>query len=151
MEDYSTLIPELKDWNNGNGIDVEAWIGCVGSFQLAIGYSTLFWPKFVEFEGYVFRESFSIEGLRQWERQGIDRRSIEAVMNHLHIADTHSTACEDISRERIVYLGRLLREIHQVKLQWQFPGRRFTVLFDDSHHEELTDYQLTFFQTPSTS
>jgi len=28
MDKYSELIPELKDWNNGEGIDVESWIGC---------------------------------------------------------------------------------------------------------------------------
>ena len=25
--DFNKLIPELKDWNNGNGIDVQSWIG----------------------------------------------------------------------------------------------------------------------------
>ena len=45
--DFHKLIPELKDWNNGDGIDVQSWIECVGSFQKAIGYSTMFWPEWL--------------------------------------------------------------------------------------------------------
>jgi len=146
MTDYTVLIPELKDWNNGDGIDVGSWVGCSGGFQLAIGYSTLFWPSFVAFEGYVLREGFTIEGLRACERQGSDRKAIESLMNHIHIADTHYLGCPDISRERVVYLGRVLREIYTAKLAWQFPERSFTVHFDDSEFEELTSYQLTFYQ-----
>ena len=147
MTDYSALIPELKDWSDGRGIDAESWIGCVGSFQHAIGYSTLFWPTFVEFEGYVLREGFTVDDLRACERAGgSDRRAIESVINHIHIADTHYSGCPDISRERVVFLGRILRETYTAKLAWQFPERSFTVHFDDSEFDNLTDYQLTFFQ-----
>ncbi|HSA77298.1 MAG TPA: hypothetical protein VLG72_00365 [Nitrospirota bacterium] len=48
MSDFNKLIPELSDWNNGKGIDVVSWIGCVGDFQKAIGYSVMFWPHFEE-------------------------------------------------------------------------------------------------------
>ena len=147
MTNFNELIPEMRDWNNGAGIDVESWIGCVGSFQMAIGYSTIFWPEFVEVEHYVFRAGFSIESLRGCERQcGGNRRGIEAVMNHLHIADIQYYGCEDITRERVVYLGRVLSEIYRLKLSWQFPSRRFEVQFDDSPVEDITDYQMTFTQ-----
>jgi hypothetical protein len=39
---FSALIPELKDWNNGAGIDAEGWVECVGNYPLAIGYSLIF-------------------------------------------------------------------------------------------------------------
>lgn len=55
--DFNLLIPELKDWNNGQGIDIESWIGCMGDFEKAIGYSVIFWPSFVEIEGCVFHLS----------------------------------------------------------------------------------------------
>jgi hypothetical protein len=147
MTDFNELIPEMRDWNNGAGIHVEAWVGCQGSFRLAVGYSSIFWPRFVEFERYVLREGFSVESLRGFERQcGGDRRQIEAVMNHLHIADIHHHGCEDITRERVVYLGRVLSEIYRAKLAWQFPSKRFEVHFDDSQAEHFTDYELTFVQ-----
>jgi hypothetical protein len=147
MTDYNELIPEMRDWNNGAGIDVESWIGCVGGFKLAVGYSAIFWPEFVEFERYILRKSFSLDSLRGFERQcNGDRRRIEAVMNHLHIADIHRYGCEDISPERVVYLGRVLKEIYQAKLACQFPPKHFEVHFDDAPSEQLTDYELTFMQ-----
>ena len=82
MTDYDKLIPELKDWNNGKGIDVKSWIGCVGDFQKAIGYSTIFWPKFVEVEGCVVRDGVPAENLKQWiEHYKGDLESVEAMVN----------------------------------------------------------------------
>jgi len=145
--DFEQLIPELPDWNNGKGIDIEAWIGCEGDFRHAIGYSVIFWPRFTAVEQYVLREPFSVESLRGFERQRQgDIRSVEAVMNHLHIADIQYYGCKDITRDRIVYVGRVLREIYEAKLAWQFPDRRFSVIFDDSEQANLIDYEITFFQ-----
>jgi hypothetical protein len=149
MPDFNELIPEMRDWNNGAGIEIDSWIGCSGNFQLAVGYSRIFWPQFVEFENYVLREGFSVNSLRDFERlHARNRRGVEAVFNHLHIADIQSHGCEDLTRERIVYLGRVLREVYQAKLAWQFPNRRFEVVFDDSFMENLLDYQITFYQVP---
>ena len=149
MTDFNELIPEMRQWNNGKGIDVESWVGCEGNFRLAIGYSTIFWPQFVEFEGYVFREGFSVEGLRGFEHSrscGNTRQCVEATMNHLHLDGIQHWGCEDISKERLIYLGRILAEIYRAKLAWQFPEKRFEVVFDDSPENELTDYQITFYQ-----
>lgn len=144
---FNELIPEMKEWNNGKGTDIQTWIECEGNFKLAIGYSTLFWPRFTEFEGFVLREGFSVESLRGFEQQCKgERRSIEAVMNHLHLDGIQYMGCEDISRERLIYLGRVLREAHQAKLAWQFPNKRFEVMFDGSFLENLVDYQITFYQ-----
>ena len=145
--DFNELIPEMREWNNGKGIDIRTWVECEGNFKLAIGYSTLFWPRFIEFEGFVLREGFCVESLRGFEQQHKgERRSIEAVMNHLHLDGIQYMGCGDISRERLIYLGRVLREIHQAKLVWQFPTKRFEVAFDDSFLENLVDYQITFYQ-----
>ena len=27
---WESLIPDLKEWNNGKGIDPESWVGCEG-------------------------------------------------------------------------------------------------------------------------
>jgi hypothetical protein len=54
--------------------------------------------------------------------------------------------CEDINRDRLLYLGQILREIYQVKLAWQFPNKRFEVMFDDSFQDDLVNYQITFYQ-----
>lgn len=51
--DANQLIPELSQWNNGAGIDVATWIGCVGRYDHAIGYASIFWPEFVMHDGCI--------------------------------------------------------------------------------------------------
>jgi hypothetical protein len=139
---------ELAAWNNGKGISLESWVGCSGSFSLAIGYATVFWPTFVEHEGFVLRKGFSEESLRSFTANGgRDRRSIETVMNHLHIADIQYVGCKDMSKDKIIYLGNVLRECYTAKLKVQFPVRAFTVSFyqpDDP--DDLMAYEISFWQ-----
>jgi hypothetical protein len=141
MTDFNELIPELRLWNEGDGIDAEGWIGCVGNYPLAIGYSLIFWPRFVRFEDYVLREGFSESALRGFEQQdGSSRSSVEWVMNHVHMADIHCNE-ENVSEAQLRYLGRLLKEIHEVKLRADFPDLRLTVEFNDEPGLDPVDYQ----------
>jgi hypothetical protein len=143
--DFTALIPELPHWNNGAGIDAEGWIGCMGSYELAIGYSLIFWPRFVRFENYVLREGFSEESLRGFEEQtGCTRVSVEWVMNHLHIADIHCNV--DPTEAQLRHLGRTLTEIHRVKLKADFPDLRIVVEFNDEPGLDPIDYQMSFWQ-----
>lgn len=144
--DFDSLIPELSRWNGGAGISAEDWIGCVGNYPLAIGYSLVFWPRFVRFERYVLRDGFSEESLRGFERQaGSSRASVEWVMNHLHMADIHCNA-EAATEAQLRYLGRVLKQIHAVKLRADFPDLRFTVEFNDEPDLDPVDYQMSFWQ-----
>ncbi|HEX8263326.1 MAG TPA: hypothetical protein VF547_10680 [Allosphingosinicella sp.] len=143
--DPSALIAELPDWNNGAGISAEAWIGCVGTFELAVGYSLVFWPRFVRVDGLVLREGFSPDALRSCAAGGADPAGVEALMNHLHIADLHCGGASP-SEEQLRYLGRVLKEVHEAKLARDFPDLRFTVEFNDEPGLDPIDYQLTFWQ-----
>jgi hypothetical protein len=58
METPESMKAELAAWNNGAGIAIKSWIACEGNFSLAVGYASVFWPKFVVFEGYILREGF---------------------------------------------------------------------------------------------
>jgi len=143
-----SMQAELAAWNQGRGICLEAWTGCSGNFRLAVGYATVFWPTFVEFEGYILREGFSIDSLRGFEAscKG-NRRAVETVMNHLHIADIQHSGCEDLSKDKILLLGNKLKEIYQAKLQWQFPDRPCVVSFPTPNEpDELIDYEISFWQ-----
>jgi hypothetical protein len=149
MEIPESMRVELATWNNGAGIDLESWIGCAGNFKLAVGYSQIFWPTFENFEGYLLRSGFSLDSLRGFEYScKKDRRAIESVMNHLHIADIHSYGCDDISRDKIQVIGQALKEIYTAKLAWQFPRLSTQVsLFVPNNPDDLADYEITFFQT----
>jgi len=146
---FNELIAELPRWNNGNGIDAESWIGCVGNYELAVGYSLIFWPRFVQFEGYVLRDGFCEGALRGFEQQaGSTRESVEWVMNHIHIGDIHCNI-ENETEAQLRYLGRVLKEIHEVKLRADFPDLRFEVEFNDEPGLDLVDYQFSFWQSPA--
>jgi hypothetical protein len=119
-----------------------------GSFSLAIGYAEIFWPELVEYKGFVLRKGFSDEGLKGFAKQGgATRGSVECVMNHIHIASLQHEGCEDISRDKLVALGRVLKEIYQAKLLVQFPERPCAVeLFEPEDQEDWLGLQLSFWQ-----
>jgi len=148
-DDFNHLIPDLPQWNDGKGIDPEGWICGIGNMELAIGYSTIFWPRFVEFDGYVLlRAHFDEENLRGWERSpGLRRAQIEAVINHLHLADIHYDSTAQPSEAQLRYLGRILRECIAAKLKQDFPERSFEVVFNDEPDLDPTDYEVTFWQS----
>ena len=147
MEIPPSMKDELGAWNNGAGIGLEAWVGCEGRFALAVGYATIFWPEFVEFDGYILRKGFSEKSLRGSEKQeGSSRKSVEWLMNHLHLEDIQHLGCADISRDKLIFLGNLLKEIYQAKLQWQFPDRPCTVELHIPEGNDFEDYQLSFWQ-----
>lgn len=144
----SDLVPETQEWNDGQGIDLLSWVGCVGGIELAIGYGELFWPDFVEFDGCIFFDfAFSEENFRGWMKQtNDDRRAVEAVINHQHILDLFSGSEHEPTRQQVVYLGRLLRDIWSAKLQRDFPGRQIVVSFPEGDFESLLDYEISFYQ-----
>lgn len=142
-----SMRAELARWNNGDGIDLEGWIAGSGDYALAIGYATVFWPRFVEIDGYIVREGTTPEQLQDWERTGASRREVEAVMNHLHLADLHRHANAQLSEDKLVSLGEILREIHAAKLAWQFPHSPCVVrLHVPESGSDFDDWQLTFWQ-----
>lgn len=68
-------------------------------------------------------------------------------MNHLHIADIQHVGCADISEDKLIYLGHVLREIYEVKLKFQFPDRPCIIEFyTPAKADELFEYQITFWQ-----
>ena len=141
------LIPELRDWNAGDGIDLRSWLTCVGSFQHAIAYGDLFWPKFAEFDGCVFFCGFSEESYQRFMRQtNGNKQAVETVMNHRHILDLFSNSDLKPSLKQVVYLGRLLQEVWAAKLSRDFPAKQFVVSFPDHSSDDLLEYEITFFQ-----
>ncbi len=158
MIDELKLIPELKDWRkeNGQDFDIQDWVTSEGDIQMAIGYSTIFWPEFVEFNDYIFIKShFSEDNFKEWiKSESVSNYGqIENVINHIHILDLFSYEKQaDISFEQVKYLGDLLQKIYSTKLKVEFPNRNFTVTFNGAEHlNDLIDYQLTFYQNNSVN
>jgi hypothetical protein len=147
MNNIEMLIPELAAWNNGRGATVGSWISGIGRYDHAIGYSTIFWPKFVVYDDCVFRQSMDAETYRQW-MDGCrgDKSAVEAAANHKHIADLFVNSESRPSKDVVLYLGSTMREMWSCKLKMDFPSRQFDVEFPYGDTAQLVDYQITFFQ-----
>jgi hypothetical protein len=144
--DFNSLIPAMKDWNNGKGIDVDSWIGCVANHKILTGCARILWPSFIEHDGCILLGDSVDEAnyqafLKSTER---NKKTVEATMNHQHVL--HLFATELPSRELVLYVGRLMKEMWEVKLRHDFPDRKITVFFPESDDLELVNYELTFFQ-----
>ncbi|MHB8214538.1 MAG: hypothetical protein ACYDDS_00530 [Candidatus Sulfotelmatobacter sp.] len=147
--EFERLIPELKDWNSGKGIDIDGWISCEGDHKHLIGYARILWPDFTEHDGCIFLgDRVEEENYQAFLAQTKgDKTRVEAVMNHQHIVDLFSRSHpERPTREVVIYLGRLMKDILESKLSRDFPGRKITVSFPEGDLEELLEYQITFFQ-----
>jgi len=148
MDIPESMRAELGAWNGGAGIDLESWIGCTGNFAQAVGYVAMLWPKFALVEGYLVRARTKVETIRGFaNRSGATRRSVEAVVNHEHLADLQYYGCKDCTTDKLLTLGKVLKEMYEANLAWQFPDRPCTVEFyipDDA--ADLYGYQITFWQ-----
>jgi hypothetical protein len=146
---FADLIPELKAWNEGKGIDIDDWISCEGDHKHLIGCARILWPDFVEHDGCIFRgDGVDEKNYRAFLKQTCgDKTRVEAVMNHQHIVDLFSRSHHETpTRDVVLYLGRLMKEIWQVKLNHDFPSRKITVSFHEDEQKDLLEYQITFWQ-----
>jgi hypothetical protein len=142
----SELIDGLSDWNGGKGVSPEGWLSATGNFQLACGYTLVFWPQFVEYDGMILREGFDRESLEGFlSSYGEDKSKVEWVMNHLHLVDIHYVGSPDASLERILFIGRVLKEIYECKLANDFPSKDIVVELVGGEDEDLFNHQLSFF------
>ena len=155
MNDIQNLIPEIKEWqkHHDEKFDVEDWIAIEGNIKLALGYSFIFWPDFMEHENSVFLKShFSIENYNEWKKVDYVEyfSQIESVINHIHILDLFAEVegkQREVSKDQIIYLGNVLREIYATKLKSQFQDKKFVVTFNgDEEVDDLIDYELSFHQ-----
>jgi hypothetical protein len=120
--DYSALIPEIADRNDGAAIDIGTWLSCNGGFPLAIAFSSLFWPRFVEFDSCVLFEDFSLSSFHGFMQQAKgNRAAVEGVMNHRHLLDLFPNQPKQPTAEQLDYLGAVLRDAWEAKLARDLP------------------------------
>ena len=143
------MVDELRAWNDGAGIPLETWVECEGSYKLAVGYAAALWPEFEAIDKYILIEGRTKENILGFENQANSTpKGVECVLNHFHLADLHNHDDENLSADKLLFLGSIIKEMWEAKLQKQFPNRPCTVEFyvpDDP--EELLEYQVSFWQT----
>ena len=121
---------------------------CVGNVDLAVGYSTVFWPVFEIYKDYILTEGWTPETVEGFEKQrNSTPQGVEWVLNHVHMIDIHADRSVEPTIEHLTRLGTVLKEIYEAKLAWQFPDRPCEVEFivpDDP--DDLVEYQVSFWQ-----
>jgi hypothetical protein len=146
-EHADNLIPDLSRWNDGHGIDLLSWIGCVGREDHAIAYAALFWPDFTVHDDCVFLDPPNVDNFNAWMAQCKgDRTAVESVTNHRHIVTLFGDSDFDVTKDVVVHLGRLLKDMWSCKLTRDFPDRRMTVEFSEADTDDLLDYEITVYQ-----
>jgi hypothetical protein len=145
-ENADKLIPELSLWNDGTGISLPSWLSCIARYDHAIAYAVIFWPDFVLYDNCIFLNKPDEKTYNDWITQCKgDKASVEAVMNHRHILDIFCNSEVNPTKDIVLHLGRLLKDMWQCKLQRDFPERNMMVEFYDDDSDDLLDYQITFF------
>ena len=150
MREYDTLIPEMREWNSGEGVDAHAWISAMGNYELTIAFTTLFWPEFTIYDDCVFLYPFTKQHLKNYKsfmkQTNGGKTSVGSVMNHQHILHLFPNVEKEPTREQVLFIGRILKEIWQNKLDRDFPERKIVVSFPEDYSDDLLDYEITFFQ-----
>ena len=148
MSDYE-LIPELKAWDDHNGDEITPveWVNAMGNYSFAIAYASLIWPKFVEYDGMVFRESVAPEEASEWMTK-LNKKEIESLVNHLHILHIHHPGTwQEVTETQVRFLGETLRDAWTAKLAIDFPTKTFIVELIEGSASDLREYQILFYQS----
>jgi hypothetical protein len=128
VADDAELLPHLQKWNEGAGISPEGWIFIEGRADHALGFCSMFWPEFVQFEDYVLRAPLELDKLRGWETAGHSRQAIETAMNaflfdYIFSNDHTAPALKSAQLER---LATIMCDMLAAKLKREFPKRAFS-------------------------
>ncbi|MCG8096644.1 MAG: hypothetical protein JAZ17_23985 [Candidatus Thiodiazotropha endolucinida] len=80
-----------------------------------------------------------------------DKKSVEAVLNHVHIIDLFQVGQLQPTKMQIEYIGRKLKEMWLAKAKAVFPERSISVEFYEGNESDLVEYQVTLFQNEHKS
>lgn len=138
-------LTDFQRWKKANSDDFSLWdyLFGVSSVEVALAFTKLFWPDFVEHEGGIFlSEAFNSQIYERWKAQmGNDIAEIEKVMNHQHIDDILPGA-ENVSTENLFYLGQAIAQMWESRLNLLYPHQRFQVGCNQEDHTVV----VTFYQ-----
>lgn len=141
-------MSDFQQWKKVNGDDFSIWdyLSGVATVEMAIAFTTLFWPDFVEHDGGIFlAEAFNQEIYEQWKAElGDDIAAIERVMNHQHIDDIIPGA-ENVGIDNLFALGQVIKQMWENRLKSCYPAQGFQVLCNKDEYTVV----VTFYKTIS--
>ena len=129
VERLRTITPD----RDTTGFNIFDFLHMEGSPLLALLYSRLFWPAFVEIDGMVFlKETFEdMDDYRRlaeaFERYGRDPQKTEQAFNLVEVPSLFGRRLGETTDEEDVFLAERLAEMWRCRLQQLYPQRRFMV------------------------
>ena len=140
------FIPEATSFDWISELTPLAWLQHVGTFGQAIAFTDLFWPDFIEHDGCILRaDRFDEANYQEWLKSTKgDRGAVEAVINHTHLTDLFAHQDLQPTREQLVKLGCILKEMWQAKLNRDFPSRCYVSFYQ--HAASLDGFEITVLQ-----
>ncbi len=137
QENASWLSQDFTIWN---------YLTYRADLEMAVAFSKLFWPDFIEVDGCVLlAEHYSSANFQSWkERYAGEMHRIEAVINHAHVYDLFGNSPADVEYpdELPRYLAEVLAACWRCSLQHAFPARAFVVEVYEGYGPEVTFYQV---------
>jgi hypothetical protein len=147
VADMPGLHAWRDEWQRPN---FSAWdfLNYNADVELAAAFASLFWPQFVEVDGFVLLAvHYSPESLGRWrERYPSDRRAIESAINEVYVYDLfRHRDRDDVPLAVHEFVGQVLRRTWACALDSTFPSRRFE--FSYRSEPEALGPTLTFWQS----
>ncbi|MCD8486380.1 MAG: hypothetical protein LRZ84_06445 [Desertifilum sp.] len=123
-------LKNFQRWRRLNESQFSLWdyLHRVSRVEVALAYTKLFLPDFIEYEGGIFlKEAFSQDFYEQWKvTLDGDMTAIEKVMNHQHIDDLLPGA-EQVGIDNLLYLGEAIAQTWDSRLRSVYPDKPFNV------------------------
>lgn len=125
-------LKEIDAWLQEVGGDYKVWdfLSIRAGTTLAVAFSELFWPRFVEVEGCVFlRENYERHSFERWREQfSGEIRRIEGMVNHVHLWDLFDSEEEEMPEAALEGLAEIIGLCWQGALRYHYPTRDFEVV-----------------------
>jgi hypothetical protein len=139
-------LPDYLQWvkTNGPGFTPLKYLRCVANLELAVAFTHLFWPNFVEHDGGIFlADGFDEPNYQDWRRTE-SRTNTEKVMNHRHMQDLLQG---EISAANLRHLAETLVAMWKCRLASLYPGRNIVVeMIEEDEGEEGEGPVITVYQ-----
>jgi hypothetical protein len=135
-EENESWIPDFDTWS---------YLNLRADFDLAAAFAKMFWPDFVEVEDCVIlQRNYSLEAFAEWmERYDGDRRAVESMLNHTHIADLFLNSPRDVTYpdELYEFVAHALIYGWKQALHDKYPEKRFIFMLRLNPDAEISFYQ----------
>ena len=132
-KENESWIPDFDTWS---------YLNLRADFDLAAAFAKMFWPDCIEVDDCVIlQRNYSPEAFAEWmQTYDGDRRAVEGMLNHVHIADLFLNSSRDVTypHELFDFLAHALIYGWKQALQDKHPEKRFVFTLRHAPSPEIS-------------